>query len=99
MAMTSLLVSFAGGVALGAAYLAALWFTVRRIPTAGHPGLWLFFSAVVRVTLLLAGFYLVSEGRWQGIVACLFGFIVARFVATNWPRLSRLCRNLLPQED
>lgn len=97
--MTSLLLSFAGGLVLGAAYLAALWFTVRRIATARRPGLWLFVSAVVRVTLLLAGFYWLSQGRWQGIVASLFGFIVARFVATNWPRLTRLCRNLLPQED
>ena len=69
MALEALLVSFAAGLVLGAAYMAALWFTVRRISTVRQPGLWLFVSAVVRVALLLAGFYWVSQGRWQGIVA------------------------------
>ena len=99
MAVTGLLISFAAGLVLGAAYMAALWFTVRRLSTVRHPGLWLFGSALVRVVALLAGFYWVSQGRWQGIVLCLLGFVAARLVATNLPRLARLCRALLPQED
>jgi F1F0 ATPase subunit 2 len=96
MVLTEMMGSLAAGVVLGALYLAALWFTVQRVAMVRQPALWLSFSAALRVLLLLAGFYWVGDGQWQRLIACLAGFVVARVLATNWPRLRRTARALLP---
>ncbi|NIP99822.1 MAG: ATP synthase subunit I, partial [Nitrospinaceae bacterium] len=43
-------------------------------------GLWLAASFLVRVSLLLGGFYGVSNGHWERLVLCTLGFLVARKV-------------------
>ena len=73
-----LLVCLVAGFTLGAFYFGCLWWTVRRLPTLRQPGLVLFVSFVARTVVVVAGFYAVSGGRWQRIVACLVGFLLAR---------------------
>jgi len=75
--------AFAAGAALGAAYFLGLWYTVRRQASARWPAVWLLGSAVGRLALLLAGFYLVMAGSWERLLACLAGFVVARLVLTR----------------
>lgn len=81
-----LVTTFAAGLVLGAVYLTALWLVVQRLSRSQHPGLWLLGSAVVRIGLLLAAWYGVSGGQWQGVLACLLGFILVRFAATRLVR-------------
>lgn len=81
-----LLAAFAAGIILGAAYLHSLWIVLRRLPHARAPGLWLLGSAAGRIGLLLAAWYWVSAGRWDGLLACLAGFLVIRVVATRFVR-------------
>jgi F1F0 ATPase subunit 2 len=76
-------VAFAAGAVLGTVYLFALWATVRRVTTAPHPSLLLLGSAALRIVPLLAGWYWIADGRWDGLVACLLGFIGARVVVTR----------------
>ncbi len=76
----SLIASAALGAALGIVYFGVLWRSVQRLPLARHPLLWLIGGAVLRIAMLLAAFSVVMDGRWERLVACLAGFIVARFV-------------------
>jgi F1F0 ATPase subunit 2 len=70
------------GLSLGAIFFGALYLTVRQGVSSRSPALWFFGSLVVRMGIALAGFYFVSDGSWQRLVACLLGFVVARLVVT-----------------
>ena len=81
-----LMATFAAGLVLGALYLGALWLVLRHLPQARNPSLWILGSAAGRIGLLLAGWYWVSGGRWDGLLACLAGFLLVRIVATRLAR-------------
>jgi F1F0 ATPase subunit 2 len=68
------------GVGVGVVYFGGLWLTVRRLPDARRPALLLLGSVVGRTVLTLLGFYLVMGARWERLLACLAGFILARMV-------------------
>lgn len=82
-----LLASLAGG-ALGALFFGGLWWTVRRGATSPRPALWFLSSLVLRMSIVLAGFYFVGNGHWERLVACLLGFIVARIIVIWLTRTS-----------
>ncbi len=67
-----------GGVALGVFFFGALWWTVRHLPEVRHPALLVFVSFLGRTAAVLAGFVLMSGGRWERVLACLAGFVLAR---------------------
>jgi len=68
------------GAALGAVFFGGLWWTVRRGLTAAYPALLFLASSLLRMGLVLAGFYFVAGGQWKRLVMCLVGFIIARLV-------------------
>lgn len=70
----------AAGVVLGLVFYGGLWWTVRRGLTARNPALWFSGSLLLRLALVGAGFYLVTEGQWPRLVACLTGFLLARIL-------------------
>ena len=74
------------GVGLGGMYFGGLWLTVRRLPHTHWPVPLLLGSMVGRIALTLVGFYLVMGGRWERLLACLAGFILARVVLVRWLR-------------
>lgn len=82
----SLIFALAAGMGLGAMFFGGLWWTLRRGLSSERPALWFFVSLLVRTSLTVAGFFLVSGGQWQRLVAGLAGFFIARLLAT---RLSR----------
>ncbi len=69
----------AGG-GLGIIFFGGLWWTVRKGVAAPYPALWFFGSGLLRMSMVVAGFYLVGGGQWRRLVACLVGFIIARGV-------------------
>jgi F1F0 ATPase subunit 2 len=71
------------GLVLGLFYFGGLWLTVRKISCSKRPGLLMLGSFVVRLLVTLYGFYLVMNGSWERILACLSGFLVMRFVLTR----------------
>jgi F1F0 ATPase subunit 2 len=79
-----LIAAFAAGIGLGAVYLGALWITVRRLARLKHGGFWLLGSTWLRIGLLLAAWYWISDGRWERLLACLLGFFAIRFATTRW---------------
>ena len=70
------------GAALGAAFFAGLWWTVRKGLDAQRPALWFFGSLMLRSGLAAAGFYFVGRGHWERMAACLAGFATARWIMT-----------------
>ena len=74
------------GLMLGAIFFGGLWWTVRKGVSSKHPALWFLGSMVVRMSIVLAGFYFVGRGDWQRLTACLVGFIIARFIVLRLTR-------------
>jgi F1F0 ATPase subunit 2 len=71
------------GCLLGTLFFGGLWWTVRKGVASKRPALWFLVSLLLRTGIVLAGFYLVSGGRWDRLLACLIGFIAARFIVTR----------------
>ena len=69
------------GAGLGALFFGALWFTVKRGLTTEWPATLFLCSVVVRIGVTLGGFWWVSAGQWQRLVACGLGFTAARLLA------------------
>jgi F1F0 ATPase subunit 2 len=80
--LTLVLAWVAGGV-LGTMFFGGLWWTVRKGVSSKKPALWFFGSLLLRMSIALAGFYFVSGGHWDRLLACLLGFVVARFIVTR----------------
>ena len=58
----------------------SFWWTIRKGVNARQPALWFFGSALLRMAIVLPAFYFVSGGKWQRLLACLLGFVIARLV-------------------
>jgi F1F0 ATPase subunit 2 len=78
-----IIVALAIGAVLGAFYFGGLWMTVRRVGTP-QPASLLFVSFLVRMGVVLLGFYFVMDGRWERLVACMVGFVLARSVLIHF---------------
>ena len=85
---TTLTLSFVAGAFLGAIFFGGLWWTVQKAITSKQPAIWFLGSLLLRTGLIVTGFYLVAEGHWSRLVACLLGFLMARFLVVR--RLSRV---------
>ncbi|MEJ1963445.1 MAG: ATP synthase subunit I [Gammaproteobacteria bacterium] len=73
----------AAGLLLGAVFFGGLWWTVRFCLGRERPAFWFVGSMVLRLGLALAGFYFVGREDWRQLMACLLGFVTARF-AVVW---------------
>jgi F1F0 ATPase subunit 2 len=75
------------GMALGAFFSLHLWKSVHRMtdPSAGMMSSAVGF--IVRMAVVVAGFTLVMNGRWERLLAALLGFVVVREVMVR--RLGR----------
>lgn len=75
--------AFLAGMALGLFYFEALWLTVRRLSSHPRPSLLMFESLLVRLAVAMAGFYVVMDGRWERLAACLAGFFIMRALVSR----------------
>jgi len=71
------------GLLLGVMFFSGLWWTVRKGFSSKRPALWFFGSLLLRMSITLAGFYIVSGGHWERLLVCLLGFVVARLIVTR----------------
>ena len=81
-----LAVALAAGLLLGAVFFGGLWWTVRKGVFSKNPALWFLGSMLLRMGIVLLGFYFVGRGNWQRLVSCLLGFIIARFCVMRLTR-------------
>lgn len=84
--VVTLALALVAGLALGTVFFGGLWWTVHKGVLSRHPATWFLGSVLLRTGLILAGFYFVAGGHWERLLACLLGFVIARFIVT---RLSR----------
>ena len=82
----TLALAWAAGAMLGAIFFGGLWWTVRKGVSSPQPALWFFSSLWLRMSMALTGFYFVGRGNWDRLVACLIGFVMARFAVTRLTR-------------
>ena len=87
------------GMVLGLVFFCGLWWTVRRSVASSQPGAWVFGSALLRIGGALGGFYAVSGGQFQPLLACLAGFLLARLGVTWLTRLPRPARQVPPAQE
>ena len=81
-----LVVALAAGLLLGAVFFGGLWWTVRKGVSSKRPAHWFLWSFLLRMSLVLVGFYFAGRGDWRRLMACLLGFIIARFCAMRLTR-------------
>lgn len=93
---TAIVIAGLTGLLLGVFFYGTLWWTVRKTLSSSQPGWWQLGSTVVRMSLTLAGFYMVGIGlgssgsgalyattgaaSWQLMLSCLVGFFIARLL-------------------
>ena len=75
--------AFAAGLLLGAFNFIALWRTVRKLPDTPRPLRLMLGSFLMRMAVLLPGFYFVMSGHWERLVMALIGFILMRRLLTS----------------
>ena len=89
-----LLYSLLLGVLLGAVFFGGLWWTVRRAVASDRVALWFFGSFILRIVIVLAGFYLACGDDWHRWLAAALGFGIARVV------IARIIRaDIKPQQE
>jgi F1F0 ATPase subunit 2 len=76
----------AAGVLIGALFFGGLWWTVQKGVSSRQPALWFLGSVVIRMIVALAGFYVVGRGRWDRLLLCLIGFLLARLLVARFAR-------------
>ena len=96
--LLSLALAGAAGLLLGALFFGGLWWTVRHGLSSPRPALWFFASLLLRMTLMLAGFYFVGRGHGDRLLLCLLGFVVARLSVTWLTRSPGKCPTGSTQE-
>lgn len=74
------------GFLLGAMFFGGLWWTVRKGVSSPRPALWFLGSVLVRMSIVLPGFYFVGRGHWDRMLVCLLGFVIARFTVMRLTR-------------
>jgi F1F0 ATPase subunit 2 len=82
----TLVMACVAGLVLGAIFFGGLWWTVRKGVTSKQPALWFAGSLLLRTSITLFGFYLVGQGNWRRLAACLLGFVIARFIVMRLTR-------------
>lgn len=80
----NLILALTAGMLLGTFFFGGLWWTVRKGVTLKHPALWFFVSLLLRLGIVVLGFYFVLGGNWKRLLAGLLGFIVARLVVMRF---------------
>jgi F1F0 ATPase subunit 2 len=71
------------GVLLGGFFFGGLWWTIQMRSPSEWSGLLFAGSLLLRMAVVLTGFYLLSHGDWRKLVACLAGFLLARIAVTR----------------
>ncbi len=94
----ALALAWLAGGALGAVFFGGLWWTVRQGVSSPRPALWFLGSGLLRMSVVLAGFYFVYGGQWNRALGCLLGFIMARLAVTWLTRPSAAKLNRPKQE-
>jgi F1F0 ATPase subunit 2 len=74
----TLIASWTAGAALSVLFFGGLWWSIARGIASPRPALWFAVSLLLRASVVLGGIYLVGQGDWRRMAACLVGFAMTR---------------------
>jgi F1F0 ATPase subunit 2 len=60
-----LVLASGAGLLLGAIFFGGLWWTVQKGVSSKRPAVWFMISLLVRMSIVLLGFYFVGSGWWR----------------------------------
>jgi F1F0 ATPase subunit 2 len=83
----SLILAFSVGMALGAFFSLNLWASVRRMTDEHSHWYIMYGNFMLRMGVVVIGFYLVMAGHWERMLAALLGFVLIREILVR--RLGR----------
>lgn len=66
---------FIWGMILGVFFYSGQKFMIQKALTSSNQQFVLSLSFVVRITVVLWGFYLLADGGWQRLLVCLISFL------------------------
>jgi F1F0 ATPase subunit 2 len=75
-----IVISLITGIILGIIYFGGLWITVRYMVNREHPYFLIFISFGIRLTIIMAGLYIILVHGWVYLVISLVGFILTRIL-------------------
>lgn len=93
-----LLPALFAGVILGIIFFGGLWLTIQKGLRSKRSGLVFMGSFIVRMAIIVLGFYYVGADNWQKMLVCLGGFLLARIVITRITQKQILSRKTLIRE-
>jgi F1F0 ATPase subunit 2 len=76
--MLTLILAWASGMVLGAIFFGGLWWAIGKGIASKQPAVWFFGSLLLRVSIVLVGFYFVGAGNWQRLLLCMLGFFMTK---------------------
>ncbi len=94
----NLLLALVAGFLLGAVFFGGLWWTVQKGLSSRRPAFWFLGSLLIRTSIAISGFYFASDGHWERLLICMFGFFVMRQVVVRLTRLPDEDPNQLTKE-
>lgn len=84
--ISNMVLPFIVGWLLAILFFGGLWFTVKKLTASKMPALLVLGSFIVRVGIVLIGFYFIGSGDWKKLIVCLIGFVVARFAVIHFTK-------------
>jgi F1F0 ATPase subunit 2 len=94
----NLILAMIAGFLLGAIFFGGLWWTVQKGLSSRKPAFWFLSSLLIRISVVISGFYFASDGHWERLLVCLFGFFVMRQIVVRFTRLPEEDPNQLTKE-
>ncbi len=81
-----LAIAFTEGALLGVFFFLGLWLTVRKLESFQPAALLFLGSMLLRIGIVVLGFYFILGDNWQHLVAGLLGFTLARIIILRLTR-------------
>ncbi len=75
--------AFTAGMALGTFFSFNLWSSVKKMVDEKTPWHVLFASFLLRVSVVLLGFYLIMDGSKERLIAAVIGFVIVKEIMTR----------------
>lgn len=76
--MSALVFAFAAGLALGVFFALSLWRSARKVTGSTGAVRALAGGFVLRMAVILPVLFLVTDGRWERLLAAMLGFVLMK---------------------
>jgi len=88
-----LILPLLAGILVGAFFFGGLWWTTKKAVISKSPVFWFLGSLFVRLGVTVTAFYFIAQNRWERMVICLAGFIIARIIVQRMSRIPEIKQN------